>query len=766
MPSLRTYNSLARQFVSNISRFASATESRQAISISDPTIRGLSVSITVPKRFFQRMVDVSKRDTIDPAPPFNSRFISHANNRETRNRVSSIKEENDITPSIIAAKDEMSYSPQDARSDLHKKKKGKQPQQGSTAVGSPEARKAKPKQRQESLKKKELTEPALAAQDDALNEVSKVNDNVFTSGPAKATPPVEGAQSEQSLAHNDPPSEPKKETPSAVAEGPRTHTPHEAEAASGTSPHEQQPTASQRAKPQLQEAVQKVDSQVKEVMQTPAKEPTEVGVATMEPWLTDPIQSGDVATHDALKNDSSAHTAEESQTGSKLTAAPGAISQVASQGTNTPSPKDAESSTTISSPHTSRSAPADDILSTAAAESSTMVSPVGRDLSATVSTAPNMPSTDSKSVELTGGGQSGETSCLSCSFAPESTKKSGVQHTESLHPFSKVSKAQAKKEKEQKRKALKKEKEQADKAKAAKAAAIKPLTKSESNKITSENENTPANNVATNEAVVTAGSEPAEKNPTLAGKKGASELLSTDPPVKKLVSTPKITKAAVNGRDKPGKHKGKREETVNGTSLVTAESKDDDHGKQAGGTISIPNETGSVTKKEVKFDQPEDGLNLDAQSSKQDLDKVELSDAYELDATATTKPEASKSAKKKKPRKKKPRRVWPSLEFRPKSPNPPWMGPIDMATDVQNYHEIMREAMGDSDDTDFSWDGAESPPRHGSSEDERPSSVSDNGGYGHEHGHGNKHSGEAAKPTAASETQQGSTDPSFQIVSS
>ncbi|XPS72177.1 hypothetical protein M3J09_004343 [Ascochyta lentis] len=707
--------------------FSSAAVARQALRIRDPVIRGLPVSITVPKRFFQKIIEVPMQDATDAGPSSNSRFISHANSREARNRIPSTNGGSDITASVAVKKDNLSYSPQDARSDLHKKKKkGKQPQQGSAAAGSPEAQKAKPKKRQESPTKKKLVELTPVAQNSTKDEVTKAGDEE----PTKGTIPVVRAQIEQPQTERDSSLESEQEiSPTGAADGYTILGKYALSASKHgpTSPKSQQQHAAPQVESDPQPETQKTNTHVNYAKKGLTKASTKDKETRVTP---DPLEEGDVASDDELKNNARSYSAADLQTDLEQKVEPCSNSDVANQGTTAPSPKTANYSTIgniLPTPHTA----SESNTASSAPENDTMAVSTGNDPSNSESTEPTMPLADSKAAQASVAvQQEAAPSPVSLSNAG-TAKKNGSQHTESLHPFSKVSKAQAKKEKEQKRKAQKKEKEQAEKAKSAKAAAIKPTAKSaliEKGEPSKEKE-TAKTSGTTDEVDVTADSESAKNNTTSFADEDSSATTQkapgSDSPAKKPAPIAKTTKGAVDGRDKPGKRKDKKADTAVISAADVEESKNDAYGKQSSGTISIPNEFGSMTKKEVKFNLPGDDLASGAQSFDQESTKEASNIAQELSSTATTGVGLSKSAKKRK--KKKLRKVWPSLEFRPRSPNPAWMGPIDMENDPHDYDSIMNEACGGEDDSDFSWDDL---PRQASSEDDNSSSVSDEDGDG------------------------------------
>ncbi|KAH6618803.1 hypothetical protein C7974DRAFT_37655 [Boeremia exigua] len=289
----------------------------------------------------------------------------------------------------------------------------------------------------------------------------------------------------------------------------------------------------------------------------------------------------------------------------------------------------------------------------------------------------------------------------------ELSKKSGAQHTESLHPFSKPAKALAKKEKEQKKKAQKREREQAEKAKATRIAASKATPRT----ATAENNGAIKTKDGPESSTVSDSSKPAvyyeadgKVAPSSSDKvQSASVTGATTASASAQTSTSPVVahKAVDDNRDKPGKRKGKKK---NAPAAPAADKTNEDDGKQPGGTVSIPNEFPSVTNKDLKAIPQKDAQDLDAQSSEQlHADEAHCATKESVLGVRFAEVSTPTTKKKSKTKKKKKAPTWPDLEFRPKSPNPSWMGPIDMATDVQNYEEIMNRACDGEDDSDFSW---------------------------------------------------------------
>ncbi|KZM19209.1 nucleic acid binding [Ascochyta rabiei] len=709
--------------------FSTTAIARQALGILNPAIRGLPVSITVPKRFFQNIVEVPMRDAVEAGPPSNSRYFSHAKNYEARNRGPSTNEGSDTTATNAVTKDNLSYSPQDARSDLHKKKKkGKPPQQGSAVAGSPEAQKTKPKKRQESPNKKKPVEPTPAAQNNTTNETTEMGDEAPAHDTAKETSPAVGTQIEQSQTDRDPSSKPGEEiSPTAAADAYTLfgdYTLGVSNSSCTFSKTQQQQVAPQKTDPNPQQETPKVNAHSDNTKQGTAKAPNK---AKRTPVTTDPLGVGGLISDNELKNDANFRSAAESQADLEQKVEPGADFHVTNQGTTAPSPKITKysiSGNISPTPHTT----SERRTANPATEKDTMAAVTGNNPLGSEVTESAMSTADPEAVDTSVAVQPEAASYSASPDVAGLAKRTGAQHTESLHPFSKASKAQAKKEREQKRKALRKKKEQAEKARAAKASATKLIAKSAS---TEKGESSKEKGIApvsgtTDKIDITAENESAQKSTTSSVVEDPSaptqDVSESGSPAKKPVSAVKIAKRIVDSCDQPEKLKEKKMDTTATSAAAVARSKNDDHGKQPGSTVSIPLEAGSVTKKEVKFDLPGDDLALGAPSPDLEGTKTAFNVAKESISTATTGVGLSKSAKRRK--KKKLRRVWPSLEFRPRSPNPEWMGPIDMENDTHDYDSIMNEACGGEDDSDFSWDDL---PRV-SSEDDQSSSVTDEDG--------------------------------------
>lgn len=657
-----------------------------------------------------------------------SRYASNPNNREGRNRVSSIHEGSDFTASTTATKDQLSYSPQDARSDLHKKKKGKQIQQPQATAGSPDARKAKPKKRQESPTKEKPTAPTETVKVDAQDVSAKADGDVSASVAVQETTPTVSAQTEQPQTSTATPSTVAKEDVAkpvdaqavALDPGAGGHAPKAA-------PNAPPQAVPQRVDPMPQQTVEPRTESV--VEKNSVKPPVDVENTAAKPAPLILTDSEEPASDDDLKNDASFHSAAESQSDLEVKVDPNVGSDIANHGITIPAPE-ASTATTISAPAPSASASENtqkDMI--VPSEDAVVPTTAQNEPPKPESKSTPMPPADSKAAVVPAATQQETKAPSTVTLVAGLTKKSGPQQTERISPFlSKKDREQlAKKEREQKKKAQKKEKELAQKAKAERAAASKATAK----RAPAEDATTVKANSAVDETDVHDRAKFAADVES-AGPRGGPAATTQDAekayaPAKKPASSATSHKAANDSRDKLGKRKGKTADTPTTKDTALAEVKSEDHGKQTNGT-SIPNETGSVTNKDAKVEpqeiaqekpqeiSQEDALVPDAQSSKQDDTKKASSGAPESNTAVPPDEASTPSAKKKNKKKKKNPTVTegekeaskitltcPDLEFRPKSPNPAWMGPIDMETDVQNYEEIMDKACGGPDDSDFSW---------------------------------------------------------------
>ncbi|KAJ4381258.1 hypothetical protein N0V86_003607 [Didymella sp. IMI 355093] len=695
--------------------FPDCAIAKQALLMSNPTIRGQRVSITVPRRFFKKTLDAPSRDIVEAGPSAYSRYTSNPNNLEVRDRALSIEGGSDVTSSTTATKEKPSYSPQDARSDLPKKK-GKQTQQAQATAGSPEARKTKTKKQRQELPTKE--EPATsreAVKTDELNRSAGLTPALTTVEATTSTISEQTAQPQAS-----------KATPSTAAEEDVVKTisteavvlvSHANDSVSNTAPSEPPPVV-----PALP-----VATTVEQAATCPPQQKTTT--ATQTPTTTSTsLEALDPASDDELKNDASFHSAAESQSELEAKGIPQAGSDLANHRT-TPQGSEASTATIISTP--APSAPTTNIIeevTNATIADAVVPTTAEKEQFKQESKATVMPPATSEAAGVPAAAQQ-EIETATTSTLAGQIKKSGLQQPERFFVGQKQLKAQAKRDKEQKKKAQKKEKELAQKKKAEKSAADKLAAKEASAEDATAID---ANEAVDKTDVHDDGAKPladVESVVTTATTPGTTQAVKqTNATRKKSASTETTQKTAENSSGKPGKGKGRKADTLD-AKATTTEDKGEDHGKQTNGS-SATLESGSMTNKGAKAESPENVQETltkeatqesvpatDVQSSKPDDSRETTSCALGSDLAGPG-PEGLTLAGKKKNKKKKKKNatvakgeaeapkttlVWPDLEFRSKSPNPAWMGPIDMETDTQNYEKIMNEACGGPDDSDYSW---------------------------------------------------------------
>lgn len=438
------------------------------------------------------------------------------------------------------------------------------------------------------------------------------------------------------------------------------------------------------------------------------------------------VEVQDPASEDELKNEASFHSAAESQSELEVKGVPKTGSEVTNHGTDVRAP---EASTAIIIPTPAPPAPtthSTQEATNAPTEQAPAITTMGDQQSEQESKAATVPSTTSEAADVSTVTEQETKMPTTVTLVVGQKKKGGPQQTESMHPMSqKQVKAQAKKDREKKKKADKKDK-LANKGKG--------VDKSASNQAPpadEPNEKTEATtdkiDAPKNEAKPVGDVQSVDASPTpFATTPDAKETSASG---KKLDIAERSQKLADDTRGKSAKGKGKKAGTPAAKELASTEDNNENQGKQTNGTSVTP-ETGSVTNKDTKANSKEamqqtpteeitqeSAPGTDAQSSKQDDSKEVNSGDPGSDPSGAGVEGTTPSGKKKKNKKKKKIAAlaegegeaskqplaWPNLDFRPKSPNPAWMGPIDMENDVQNYKKIMDEACGGSDDSDFSW---------------------------------------------------------------
>ncbi|KAF3008737.1 hypothetical protein E8E13_009908 [Curvularia kusanoi] len=689
--------------------FPTSAVARDALGIRVYSVRGQPIPVSVPRKFFRKDTETSLQGTMAAGLASSPRYAVNTNSREVRNRATSNQDRRDVTAPVTTTESDLSYSPQDARSDLPKtKKKNKQSHQSSAMTGSPESRKTKPKKRQGSPKKENRAASAGEVSVEATQQTTEVD--VVKPSPKKSSKAnTTGEAPKEKPQRNESSSPDANKTASLVEDQEKnvvddSAKPVGALGKAGDAPDfltsEPQNTieGSPRQQPPLD--IESL-SEAREILGS-GEEPEKVEVVTTQPASTEIEESKAIASEDGTNNEANFHSAAESQTEMTVRKEARVRSESVNRGSTCATPEVAkitDDSITAPSVLTVEIIPADTSISL---QDDVPPAPPTIELPASAEKVVIMPPTDSKTDQPVTTAERDNPTFTTVSVTVDPPKKAGAQQTESLHPFSKAAKAQAKREREQKKKAQKKEKEQAEKAKIAKAAAEKSSLKDAS----AENDVTCGATSKISKSRSTDDAKSAEGEPAV----GPSATIAADVSTDKVVSAtlqdsqPNPTAVAstqiTHDHSTSGKGKGKKRDT----SIDASEETVANHGKQLGGIVGTSNEASLVTDTEVNTKMPNAPPDPDAPSSKQE-EMDEGNTVPTEAATAVSFVEDPLPSAKKKPKKKKKKAppAWPNLDFRPKSPNPSWMGPIDTATDTQNYEEIMTKAIGGDDDSEFSW---------------------------------------------------------------
>ncbi len=500
-------------------RFSSPSDAKKAFKIRDqnPSIRegSVTVSITVPKRFYQKDFGTFRRSSLLSGPFNTSSYSSRGDEREPRSVKRKPSHDEEYANTNMGGMTETAiYSPQDARSDLRKKAPQTTDPIDNTATGSPEAHKAKTRP---SLPTKEKTSkrgsPAKKSKAAATETTeSTVVENTAASTSAKPDDPIaknDNKLCEQLSKKANEKSETVK-TDRSVVFDPSTIPPKDvidekdlprdtiplspkqeksSEISAGSEKPSGQKDPDSEAKPPPNEVVESCDLGE---ANTRVEEPVTVA-KTFEPEQTseedallDSAQSGESdALDDDEKNDDSFLSAKESLAESESTElqplcinVPGTVDQV-----------------TLDQPQSTTAEPVgSESINSSLVEKEdslpTQLKPPSSTTPQVQITEPQPESSSINSLEVTSTSSQGgltvpKSGILSDSeasiaknksttivstrapgaMAPHGSSSGGAQRVESLSPFAKPSKAQQKKEKEAKKKQQKKA--EAEKTKAA-----------------------------------------------------------------------------------------------------------------------------------------------------------------------------------------------------------------------------------------------------------------------------------------------------------
>jgi hypothetical protein len=151
-----------RKHSANSNSFRDVSEAKQAIAIVEPLLRETQITITVPRRFYQKPCPLTSTQ-----PPDTVLRNDHFRNGRRAERQKAQGAMNTLSPgpghkaanATSAATENTTYSPQDARSDLQTRS-GHVRQAISSSTGSPNTRKPGSKKHQESPTKPSKEKPA------------------------------------------------------------------------------------------------------------------------------------------------------------------------------------------------------------------------------------------------------------------------------------------------------------------------------------------------------------------------------------------------------------------------------------------------------------------------------------------------------------------------------------------------------------------------------------------------------------------------------
>ncbi|KAJ4369063.1 hypothetical protein N0V83_006146 [Neocucurbitaria cava] len=570
--------------------FSSASDAKKALQIrtQNPYLRHGSVSVTVsvPRRFFTRAPNSIRKASFTSG---SNNALPHASKPDERvargvAHMSSHDEESVVVGPQVDS-DKPLYSPQDARSDLQKKTGQQSEDNDPMSDGSPKARKSKP--RPSSPAKETVTETGNVVEVDTTEGDKPVDVDRLGS----AEPEVTAVESDAQVA---------KEAPKTLAKSADTSlepsatitTPSSVggtagatrEASSQAHDHEHAFGIEHGGEVQTQSSLgpSTVETEAP-VVKIPIKSESDVlkfeqpraevmdlaGEQSERPALSSqPPSVEDAGSDDDAKNDTSFHSAQESQTDVvHAEPKPGHPEEtvLVDQGTTAPELFSTKESSTLSAINTMKAATTDPStqdsqLKPAQSEQEAMTESKGKtksinDTESLVGPTKNV--MDGLTTTIA------PTSTASTQPAVEALKKGGASQMVSLSPFAKPTKAQQKKERELKKKQQKKEQAEKEKAKAEKAKSSTKVDAPTTGEAEIEHPQFPGD----------AASRP-DHNPVSAGK------------------ATKATKTAKGkGKAPTGSHADEGEK-------ATGEAGSEDHGKIIGGiTTSVPEETASVTHK-------------------------------------------------------------------------------------------------------------------------------------------------------------------------
>lgn len=580
--------------VADNDRFSSTADAKKALNIrgEDRLLRGRPVSITVPKRFYQRQIELALVGTYVSNIYGGSSHGGSGGDRPARGRVHiSAHAKESIAKDSRAANGHSIYSPQDVRSDLQRMSRQHQ-QRNAVMNGSPEMK--KPNKRQSPQVKKSTGKQAVSLMSEATDDVNSMphgtyegSSSVIEAGQMTTNEERRGAEAQAENAAETPQITVMKDLSTKEPCPPATLSTSRAKGkvvATKSPTRYVMPGESLDDHPNNDSLVAKLQTTVETTISSnelpasvveiiprpieesmPVEQPSaevkvdqvktaEIKVAELEDSQessTDYNRYEETGSEEEQKHDTNFHSANELQSG--------VSSSAPNQEKSMPTNHSIVSMPADFGPTTQGVSPSITII----LEESNMEKVLhlfeGTHKASTATTTNTTTEASANKSVVPEGKMETMKKSTSKPLVETTLKKGGIQHTQSLHPFAKPNKTQRQKEREQRKKDEKKKKaEQAEKAKTEKASASIKL-------------------------IVTANGE-LNKNQSLAQTPESSK------------SGAKTT--ASDQKNARAKEVGGKASTCTAAEDSNAKDGDGDAGKHTGNTTtSPPKEIGSVTEK-------------------------------------------------------------------------------------------------------------------------------------------------------------------------
>jgi hypothetical protein len=216
-----------RKHSANSNSFKDVSEAKQAIAIVEPLLRETQITITVPRRFYQKPCPLTSTQ-----PPDTVLRNDHFRNGRRAERQKAQGAMNTLLPgpdhkaanATSAATENTTYSPQDARSDLQTRP-GHVRQAISSSTGSPNTRKAGSKKHQESPTKPPKEKAASSSSVNVRHARDRIQTTSHDSAPVKRAITSKSHPSGSEVNVRGPEHNPACSEPCEVAEVPQEKPP-------------------------------------------------------------------------------------------------------------------------------------------------------------------------------------------------------------------------------------------------------------------------------------------------------------------------------------------------------------------------------------------------------------------------------------------------------------------------------------------------------------------------------------------------------------